>query len=74
MTTAGLRKALGGALAALVISGTLAGCAYGGVAAVGDSKVVVTRNDLFLFGVLRKVFVCKVTDAGLTDCSSAEAP
>ena len=68
-----MKKAIGLSLAALVIAGSLSGCAYAGIAAVGD-KVVVTRNDLFLFGVLRKVFVCKATDAGLTDCSSSEAP
>ena len=68
-----MKKAIGCALAALVISGSLWGCSYGGIAAVGD-KVVVTRNDHLLFGALRKVFVCKATDAGLTDCSSSEAP
>ena len=64
-----MKKAIGGALAALV----LAGCAYGGVAAAGD-KVVITRNDGFLLGLMRKVFVCKATDAGVTNCSAAEAP
>lgn len=61
---------------ALVLAATaagLGGCAYGGVGAVGD-KAVVTRNDAFLFGILRKVFVCKVTDTGLTACQSADAP
>ncbi|RME21230.1 MAG: hypothetical protein D6806_15030 [Deltaproteobacteria bacterium] len=51
----------------------LAACSYGGVAVVGD-KAVVTRNDAFLFGALRKVYVCKVTDEGLTNCQNAEAP
>ena len=51
----------------------LTGCAYAGVGAVGD-KAVVARNDGFLFGILRKVFVCKVTDTGLTSCQSADAP
>ena len=61
---------------ALVLCATaagLSGCAYGGIGAVGD-KAVVTRNDGFLFGILRKVFVCKVTDTGLTSCQSADAP
>ena len=41
---------------------------------MGD-KVVILRNDSFLFGALRKVFVCKVNDAGLANCqASAEAP
>ena len=60
-----------------MILGTLAslstGCAYGGVAFSGD-KAVVARNDGFLFGILRKVSVCKVTDAGLTNCQSGDAP
>ena len=50
-----------------------AGCAYGGAAASGD-KVVVLRNDGLLFGALRKVYVCKITDAGLSSCQAGEAP
>lgn len=53
--------------------GMLSGCAYGGAAGVGD-KAIVLRNDAFLFGALRKAFVCKVTDAGLTDCNSSDNP
>ena len=59
--------------AASVIASTASGCAYGSIATAGD-KVVITRNDGFLFGALRKVFVCKVTDAGTTACGSAESP
>jgi len=55
------------------LGGFATGCAYGGVAVSGD-KAVVARNDGFLFGILRKVSVCKVTDAGLTSCQSSEAP
>ncbi len=56
-----------------MISGILGGCAYGGVAASGD-KAVVLRNDAFLFGALRKAFVCKIGDAGLSDCQAGDAP
>jgi len=49
------------------------GCAYGGAAASGD-KVVIARNDSFLFGALRTVFVCKITDKGLTACADNESP
>jgi hypothetical protein len=49
------------------------GCAYGAIATAGD-KVVITRQDGFLFGLLRKVFVCKVTDAGAANCASADSP
>ncbi|HVK63415.1 MAG TPA: hypothetical protein VM694_03015 [Polyangium sp.] len=60
-----MKKTLGFLLAV----GVLGGCSYGGIATVGD-KVVITRNDLFLFGALRKVYVCKVADRGLTDCAA----
>lgn len=49
------------------------GCAYSGAAASGD-KVVVLRNDGFLFGVLRQAFVCKVSADGLTGCKSQDNP
>jgi hypothetical protein len=53
----------------LLMVGVLGGCSYGGIATVGD-KVVITRNDYFLFGALRKVYVCKVADRGVTDCAA----
>ncbi len=49
------------------------GCAYGGVAAAPDGTIVITRNDLFLFGALRKVFVCKVAGSTL-NCAETAAP
>lgn len=52
----------------------LGGCSYGGIAAVGKDKVVVVRNDMFLFGALRKAFVCKPTRKGLARCASHESP
>jgi hypothetical protein len=60
-------------VAVLLTSSILGGCGYAGVAVSGD-KAVVARNDGFLFGILRKVSVCKVSDAGLTSCQSAESP
>ena len=66
------------ALASLVILGALAsgatGCGYAGVAAVGQDKVVVLRNDAFLFGALRKAVVCKVGELGLASCAAQESP
>ncbi len=63
---------LGAVLAGLV--GSMAvGCAYAGVGASGD-KAIVARNDAFLFGILRKVYVCKVADSGLTGCHDSESP
>ena len=60
-------------LAASTLCSGLTGCAYGSIATAGD-KVVITRQDGFLFGILRKVFVCKVTDAGAANCASADSP
>jgi hypothetical protein len=50
------------------------GCAYGGVASTPDGSVVITRNDLFLFGALRKVFVCKVNGTALECKETPAAP
>jgi hypothetical protein len=62
---------------AVLVSSFLAvgasGCMYGGASATGE-KAVIARNDGFLFGILRKVYVCKVTDAGLSACADSEAP
>jgi len=58
-------------LAAIV---ALTGCAYGGVGVSADGHAVVARNDAFLFGLLRKVFVCQVSPTGLTACGSGESP
>ena len=49
------------------------GCAYGGVASAPDGTIVITRNDLFLFGALRKVFVCKVNGDKLA-CTETPPP
>ena len=50
------------------------GCAYGGVASTPDGTVVITRNDLFLFGALRKVCVCKVNGTALECKETPAAP
>ena len=60
-------------LFALVLCGTLSGCGYAGVATYKDAAIVV-KNDWFLFGALRKVYVCRITPHGLEQCSSAESP
>lgn len=64
------------ALLAAAVGGTgavVGGCAYGGVASTPDGTVVITRNDMLLFGALRKVFVCKVAGSTLT-CAETAAP
>jgi len=49
------------------------GCGYAAVATSGDAAIVV-RNDYLLFGALRKVYVCRITETGLTQCSSQDSP
>jgi hypothetical protein len=60
--------------AASVIASSASGCSYGMIATAGNDKVVITRQDGFLFGILRKVFVCKVTDGGATACAEGTSP
>jgi hypothetical protein len=69
-----MNKLLGVLVLAAVAASITAGCGYAGVSTVGADKVVVLRNDGFLFGALRKAFVCKVSDAGLASCNSSDAP
>ena len=69
-----MKKIVGSLLVAGACLGALAGCAYGDMAAVGTDKVVIMRQDMFLFGVLRKAFVCKIADGGLTSCATSESP
>jgi hypothetical protein len=56
-----------------MIGGVMGGCAYGGVA-TSNGNAVVLRNEGFLFGMLRKAYVCKVEAAGLTNCQSTDSP
>jgi len=69
-----MKKVLGTLMALGVLSGVLGGCAYGDMAAVGTDKVVIMRQDSFLLGALRKAFVCKIADGGLTSCATNESP
>ena len=62
------------ALLVLGAVATLGGCSYTAPAAVAGDRVVLPKNDHFLFGVFREVYVCKVADNGLTNCASAEKP
>jgi hypothetical protein len=69
-----MKKSMAMLLAIGTLAGSLSGCAYGMIAASGTDKVVITRQDSFLFGALRKVFVCKITDNGVASCGEAESP
>jgi hypothetical protein len=62
------------ALLVLVGAAMLGGCAYTQPAVVQNGgKVVLPKNTGF-FGLGRAVYVCKVTDGGLTECADAESP
>ncbi|HQL56720.1 MAG TPA: hypothetical protein PLN07_03850 [Myxococcota bacterium] len=59
----------------LLVVGLVTGCGYAGVAiSANGKKAVVVRNDYFLYGALRRVFVCDVTDEGLANCQKNESP
>jgi hypothetical protein len=64
------------ALASLAILAIFAtGCAYSAVAMDQHGKAIVTRTDYFLFfPVASHVYVCQVTDHGLSQCKSHEEP
>ena len=71
-----LSKRIGSAVMVLFLAATgLAAnaCAYSGVAAAPDGTVIITRNDLLLFGLLRKVYVCKPA-GGQLSCTETPAP
>ena len=59
---------------ALLAASTLGGCAYAGIGTTSNGKAVVARNDGLVYGALRKIFVCDITDRGLANCKSAENP
>ena len=53
---------------------SMTGCSYGGVAGVGKEHVVVAKTEWCLWGLLKKIYVCKATPSGLTNCKSDENP
>ncbi len=55
------------------IISSLGACSYGSISVSGD-RVVVTRNDMLLFGSLRKIYVCRIADEGVTNCRSKDNP
>jgi hypothetical protein len=44
--------------------------------AIGKNRdrVLILRNDMFLFGGLRTAYICKASDAGLVDCQDEQSP
>ena len=67
-----IKKLAAVALIGMTTAGAF-GCAYAGMAATADGTVYVARNDLFLYGLLRKVYSCKAAGGTLT-CVEAGAP
>ena len=68
-----MRTVLKAFLLSVALGCVASGCGYAAVATAGDAAIVA-RNDYLLFGLLRRVYVCKITPQGLTQCSSAEEP
>lgn len=58
----------------LTVMALASACSYAGVAAVDKDTVVIAKNNGFLFGILNSVHVCQVTDNGLANCASKDAP
>jgi hypothetical protein len=50
------------------------GCAYGGIAVAQNGTVYVARNDMFLFGALRKLYACTPGSGGALTCTDAGGP
>ena len=64
------------ALSAIAILGSIApACNYGSMAVAADGRILVARNDHFLFGGMRAIYVCDLEEAGLVNCAeSPESP
>ena len=62
------------ALSAIALLGSIAPACHYGAIDVDNGKAVVVRQDDMLYGMLRKVFVCEVSDAGLANCANGENP
>ena len=60
--------------ALLMICLTSMSCSYTSVTRLGKGKVAVVKNDFFLLGALRKIYVCKATKSGLSNCSTNQNP
>ena len=69
-----MSKKLKGLVLAAAMATGIGACAYGGVATTADGHAVIARNDTLLFGLLRAVYVCNVTPAGLAGCVAGQAP
>ena len=62
---------LAGVLAATAVAGGTFGCAYGGIGAHPNGTLYIARNDIFLFGALRKIYACTPNGTAI-NCSEVE--
>ncbi|MBR58201.1 MAG: hypothetical protein CMH54_09285 [Myxococcales bacterium] len=62
---------LSGILLLFVFSALSTGCFYSSVAIHGDTALVAKSN---WGGVMKNLYVCKVTPEGVTDCREKETP
>jgi hypothetical protein len=60
------------ALLVLAIS-ALNACYYGGIAVAPNGTVYIARNDAFLFGLLRRIYVCQPHGPAL-NCFETNSP
>jgi hypothetical protein len=61
-----MRRIATGLLLATMAVSSVIGCSYGAMVA-HDGKIYVARNDMFLFGALRKIYEC-TPSAGSMAC------
>lgn len=69
-----MKKAVKLFIGSLVLAAAVGACSYGAIGVTATDKVVVMRQDNFLMGALRKAYVCKITDSGLSSCATSENP
>lgn len=69
-----MRNGLKALFVAMALGLGLNACNYAGVATAGDAAIIARNDNFITFGLLRKIYVCKITPGGLTQCANAESP
>ena len=65
-----MKKAIKRLVAAGLIATALSGCTYSSIALTPDNRLIVARNTFAGFD--RNIYICDVTDTGVTDCIKSE--